>query len=163
MSAASPSFHIRPADATDLPALASLFDAYRQFYRQPADEALATNFITQRLKRGDAVLLVAEASDDTRRPAAALLGFCQLYPTFCSLVAQPIQILNDLFVAPPARRLGVGRALLLAAEARARQTGVARLELTTARTNATAQALYASLGWVRDEVYFAYSRSIGGT
>ena len=61
---------------------------------------------------------------------------------------------------PAARRGGVGRALLLAAERLAAAEGRGRLELTTARTNHTAQALYASLGWVRDEVYLTYTRAV---
>jgi hypothetical protein len=35
-----------------------------------------------------------------------------------------------------------------------------RLELTTARTNKTAQAAYESLGWQRDEVYYAYAKAV---
>ena len=68
--------------------------------------------------------------------------------------------LYDLFVVPDARRLGVGRALLLAAEAHARATGHARMDLTTARNNLRAQALYESLGWVRDEVFLTYARHL---
>lgn len=147
---------IRPAVAADLPALAELFDGYRQFYEQAPDLQAAADFIAQRLQRADAVILVAEDG----ALAGRLIGFCQLYPSFCSIVARPIQILNDLFVAPGARRSGAGRALLLAAQAQAAALGLARLELTTARTNRTAQALYASLGWQRDEVYLAYSRQI---
>ena len=147
---------IRTAVQADLPALAELFDGYRQFYAQPADLQAATRFIGQRLQGGDAVILVAE---DAAQPGR-LLGFCQLYPSFCSIVVRPIQILNDLFVAPGARRGGTGRALLLAAQAQAAAAGLARLELTTARTNHAAQALYASLGWQRDEDYLAYSRQV---
>lgn len=152
MTVADP-WRIRPAVQADLPALAVLFDGYRQFYEQSPDLEAATRFIGQRLQHGDAVILVA---DDDARPGR-LLGFCQLYPSFCSIVARPIQILNDLFVAPGARRGGVGRALLLAARAQAVARGLARLELTTARGNHTAQALYAALGWQRDDVYLAYS------
>jgi ribosomal protein S18 acetylase RimI-like enzyme len=61
---------------------------------------------------------------------------------------------------PEARRSGAGRALLQAAERHARNTGRTRLELTTARTNKTAQAAYESLGWQRDEVYFAYAKRV---
>jgi len=35
-----------------------------------------------------------------------------------------------------------------------------RMDLTTAKTNHAAQALYESLGWVRDEVFFAYNRRV---
>jgi ribosomal protein S18 acetylase RimI-like enzyme len=50
---------------------------------------------------------------------------------------------------------------LLAAEARAAADGKVRMDLTTARSNHAAQALYESLGWVRDEVFLAYARRIG--
>jgi ribosomal protein S18 acetylase RimI-like enzyme len=96
------------------------------------------------------------AADESQR----LIGFCQLYPTFCSVEAQPTYTLYDLFVTPSARRLGAGRILLLAAEQLAAERGRARLDLTTAKTNGAAQAAYESLGWVRDDVFFAYSKSV---
>ena len=34
------------------------------------------------------------------------------------------------------------------------------MDLTTARNNATAQSLYESLGWVRDEVFYTYTRDL---
>jgi ribosomal protein S18 acetylase RimI-like enzyme len=144
----------RLATLADLAPLAQLFDAYRQFYEQPPDLALATRFIGERLRRQESTILVAE--DDARD----ILGFCQLYPSFCSVQAAPIYVLYDLFVAPSARRHGTGKALLQAAEAHARGRGVVRLDLSTARTNLSAQSLYESLGWVRDEVFHTYNRRI---
>jgi len=145
---------IHTAIPEDAALIAPLFDAYRQFYEQPADADAALAFITARLERGESVILLA------RRPDGRALGFCQHYPSFCSVLAAPIYVLYDLFVAPDARRLGLGRALLLAAEAHARATGHARMDLTTARNNLRAQALYESLGWVRDEVFLTYARHL---
>ncbi|MDC2861439.1 GNAT family N-acetyltransferase [Delftia sp. DT-2] len=145
---------IHTAIPEDAALIAPLFDAYRQFYEQPADADAALAFITARLERGESVILLA------RRPDGSALGFCQLYPSFCSVLAAPIYVLYDLFVVPEARRLGVGRALLLAAETHARATGHARMDLTTARNNLRAQALYESLGWVRDEVFLTYARHL---
>lgn len=145
---------IHTAIPEDAELIAPLFDAYRQFYEQPADADAALAFITARLERGESVILLA------RRPDGSALGFCQLYPSFCSVLAAPIYVLYDLFVVPDARRLGVGRALLLAAEAHARATGHARMDLTTARNNLRAQALYESLDWVRDEVFLTYARHL---
>lgn len=145
---------IRIATLADLEVVAPLFDAYRQFYEQAPDLMAARHFIRDRLQRDESTVLLA--SND----AGQAVGFCQLYPLFCSIEARPIYSLSDLFVSPEARRTGVGRALLLAAERHARNTGRARLELTTARTNKTAQAAYESLGWQRDEVYFAYARRV---
>lgn len=146
----------RLATLGDLDAVAPLFDAYRQFYKQPSDLALARRFIGERLQRNESVLIVAEAA--TRK----VIGFCQLYPTFCSVRAAPTYVLYDLFVSPEARGTGAGRALMLAAEAHATKTGAARLELSTARNNTVAQSLYESLDWVRDEAFFVYSRTLRG-
>ncbi len=144
----------RIATLADLDVVAPLFDAYRQFYEQAPDAAAARHFIRDRLQRDESVILLA------LNDAQQALGFCQLYPLFCSIDAMSIYQLSDLFVAPEARRSGAGRALLLAAERHAKNTGRTRLELTTARTNKTAQSLYESLGWQRDEVYFAYARRV---
>jgi GNAT superfamily N-acetyltransferase len=53
--------------------------------------------------------------------------------------------LQDLFVAEDARNLGVGRALILAVEARARAAGASRVYWHTHETNARARGLYDQL------------------
>lgn len=148
--------HIRQATLADINAVAPLFDAYRQFYEQPADPALARQFVGERLKNSESVILLAETGD----LAASVVGFCQLYPSFCSVIAKPIYVLYDLYVSPSARKTGAGRALMLAAHQHATDQGFARLDLTTARSNQTAQALYESLGWQRDEVFLAYNKMV---
>ncbi|SEA49054.1 GNAT family N-acetyltransferase [Variovorax sp. YR216] len=145
---------IRPATLADLETVSSLFDAYRQFYQQAPDLDLARTFIAERMRRGECIVLLAEDGD------GQAVGFCQLYPSFCSVEATSIYALYDLFVAPQCRRSGVGRGLLLAAEAEAGRRGASRMDLTTARSNRAAQSLYESLGWIRDEVFLAYSRRI---
>jgi ribosomal protein S18 acetylase RimI-like enzyme len=149
------SLAIRHAAPDDLDALAPLFDAYRRFYAQPGDVALAAAFLNDRMERRESTILLAQADGE-------LLGFCQLYPTWCSVAAARIFVLYDLFVDPDARRRGVGRALMRAAQQFGRAAGAARLDLTTARTNARAQALYESLGWQRDDVYLTYNLALEG-
>lgn len=144
----------RIATLADLDVIAPLFDAYRQFYAQTPDLAVARSFIQNRLQNGESVVLLA--SNEMEQ----VVGFCQLYPTFCSVEARPVYSLYDLFVSPAARRSGAGKILLQAAEKLAAKNGKARMDLTTARTNKPAQAAYESLGWVRDEVFYAYSKSI---
>ena len=143
---------IRLATLQDLEALAQLFDAYRQFYEQATDIELATTFIKDRLNHQDSITFVALNS------AQALIGFCQLYPTFCSVIAAPICVLYDLYVDSTTRKSGAGKALMLAAQKYAANNGFKRLDLTTAKTNLNAQALYESLGWVRDEIFYSYSK-----
>jgi GNAT superfamily N-acetyltransferase len=148
------SIHTRIATLADLDAVAPLFDAYRQFYAQAPDLAKARNFIGERLRNSDSVVLLA--LDDAHQA----VGFCQLYPTFCSVEAKPVYTLYDMFVAPAARRSGVGRLLLRAAERLAADSGKARMDLSTVKANIPAQAAYESLGWVRDEDFYTYSKRI---
>jgi ribosomal protein S18 acetylase RimI-like enzyme len=143
----------RRATIKDLDAVAPLFDAYRQFYKQSPDLPLARRFIQDRLQQNESVVFVAETE------ARKVAGFCQLYPTFCSVRAAPTYVLYDLFVSPEARGTGAGRALMQAAEAHARKTGAARMELSTARNNTVAQSLYESLAWARDDAFFVYGKS----
>lgn len=146
----------RLARAADLEATAALFDAYRQFYEKPADFPLARRFLRERFERQESVLIVAE--DSAKDSGGAIVGFTQLYPFFCSVLAARTFVLYDLFVTPAARGSGAGRALMVAAEAHARQAGAARMELSTARTNKIGQSLYESLGWQRDEMFLVYTK-----
>jgi ribosomal protein S18 acetylase RimI-like enzyme len=142
---------IRQASAADAALVAPLFDAYRQFYGKPAEPELALRFIGDRLAKGESTIFVAVGE------TGEALGFTQLYPSFSSVSAGRIYVLNDLFVAPQARRGAVGRKLLEAAAQFGREQGALRLSLSTARSNAAAQALYEAGGWARDEQYYDYA------
>jgi ribosomal protein S18 acetylase RimI-like enzyme len=141
---------VRRASLADLDLIAPLFDAYRQFYEQTPDLALAREFIGERLEREQSVIFVALRSD------GSAVGFTQLYPSFSSASARRIFILNDLFVDPAARRSGVGERLLAAAVEFGRSVGAIRLTLSTAHSNSTAQSLYEGQGWRLDEVFRSY-------
>jgi GNAT superfamily N-acetyltransferase len=142
---------VRQAGPGDVDAVAPLFDAYRQFYQQPSDPALARGFIAQRLARSESVIFLAERD-------GRAVGFVQLYPLFSSTAARPrrLWLLNDLFVSPSSRGGGVARALLDRARRLAEETDAAGLELATARTNTPAQRLYESQGWRQDEQFLRY-------
>jgi len=62
--------------------------------------------------------------------------------------------LRRMYVDPSARRLGIGRQMLLYAEAECRRRGFKRLELSTAEIQTEAIALYRSCGYrlVREEL-----------
>jgi ribosomal protein S18 acetylase RimI-like enzyme len=145
---------VRRATASDVDIVAPLFDAYRQFYRKPADLALARRFIAERFERGDSTIFLAV--DD----GGASVGFVQLFPSLSSGAAARIFILNDLYVAPGARKSGVGRALLEAAAAFGRAEGAVRLTLSTELTNAPAQSLYEAAGWRADTDFRVYELAL---
>ncbi len=144
------SVQVTRATVDDIDMVTPLFDAYRQFYQQPGDLDGARAFLAERLERGESVIFLALLDDGT--PA----GFTQLYPIFSSTTMQRAWLLNDLFVAPAARRAGVGRALLERAHAFARETNSKELMLQTAVDNFPAQRLYESLGWQRDNDFYVY-------
>ncbi len=144
---------VRRADLGDVDAIAPLFDAYRQFYECPPDLGLARDYLAARIGRAESIVFAAWVGGEP-------VGFTQLYPTFCSLEVGPILVLYDLYVAPEVRRGGVARALLARAAAFGRDQGAVRLELSTARTNVTAQRLYEASEWVRDDVFLHYSLSL---
>jgi ribosomal protein S18 acetylase RimI-like enzyme len=146
---------IRRATVADLDRVAPLFDAYRQFYRKASDLPLARRFLAERFERGDSTIFLALGAAD------ASLGFVQLFPSLSSGAAARIFILNDLYVAPDARKAGVGRSLLRVAADFGRAEGAVRLTLSTELTNAPARALYEAAGWRPDEAFLVYHLVLG--
>ncbi|HLN47259.1 MAG TPA: GNAT family N-acetyltransferase [Magnetospirillaceae bacterium] len=132
--------------------MAPLFDAYRVFYKAPSDPAGAHAFLRERWTRRESALFIAFAGDDP-------VGFVHLYPLFLSVGMRSFWLLNDLYVHPGSRMTGVGRQLMRRAEQHARETGAAGLTLSTAFDNKTAQALYASEGYVRDERFYVFIKT----
>jgi ribosomal protein S18 acetylase RimI-like enzyme len=148
------SFQVRQSTVHDLDTLVPLFDGYRQFYGQHSDPGGVRAFLGARFAHHQSVILLA--LDDS----GAGLGFTQLYPLFSSVRMVRTYLLNDLFVAPAARRQGAAAALLREAAAHARALGAASLSLSTALDNAPAQALYESLGWQRDRQFCEYALTL---
>jgi GNAT superfamily N-acetyltransferase len=144
---------IRQATVEDLDSLVPLFDAYRQFYRQPSDLEGSRRFLLARFENNQSVIFMAFHE-------GSAIGFVQLYPSFSSTAMARILVLNDLFVVPEARRHGAGAALLQKAAEYGSAVGALRLSLRTELTNTTAQSLYESLGWKRDSVFCGYELTL---
>lgn len=147
---------VRQAALSDLEALSPLLDGYRQFYGRASDLSAATAFLLERFNHGESVLFIAHEDNQA-------VGFAQLYPSFSSVSLARIFVLNDLFVYECARRKGVASKLMDAAVDYARSLGAVRVSLSTATTNETAQRLYQSAGWKRDEQFFVYHFAIPST
>lgn len=144
---------VRQAALADIDDLTTLFDEYRQFYGRESDPAAALAFLMARFNHGESVLFIAHQQ-------AVPAGFVQLYPSFSSVSMARTFILNDLYVRPQARRTGVARHLLAAAEEFGQALGAVRLTLSTALTNKEAQALYHAAGWKADEQFLVFHRAI---
>lgn len=144
---------VRQATTDDLEALAPLFDAYRQFYGQRSNVALAHRFLSERLARSESHVLIATAATDGTTTAG---GFAQLYPTFSSVRCRRTLVLNDLYVAPAHRQQGLAWALLDRARQVAALLGAASLSLQTVPGNLRARSLYERFGFVPDDEFQTY-------
>jgi GNAT superfamily N-acetyltransferase len=145
---------VTPFTDGDLDALVPLFDAYRVFYKQPSDPALARGYLARRLGAGEYIGFLA------RDASGKAIGFALMSQTFSSVGLKRIWLLNDLFVDPAARKSGAGAALMTAVEDFARATGAGRLDLFTARTNTTAQGVYKRAGWTEDTDYLRFQKRL---
>ena len=145
------------ATLNELEDVARLFDLYRQFYQQAPDLDKAREFIRERMVAQESVIFVAYQGEGDDKVA---VGFTQLYPTFSSVSAQRSFTLNDLYVAAEHRKVGAARALMNKAKEHAQLAGAKGLGLSTAIDNVSAQALYDSLGYRRNETFYQYFLSV---
>jgi len=126
-----------PLDEQDLDAAMPLIAGYQRFYgvADPDDERNRKFFRRFLAPSQDGLLLGAWEDGE-------LVGFATLYWTFSSTHAAEVVLMNDLFVQEPWRGKGVGRALIEASVAVARERGARHLEWLTAVDNEVAQRLY---------------------
>jgi GNAT superfamily N-acetyltransferase len=138
------------ANIEHLDQLANLYDQYRQFYEQKPDLEACRDFLAERIRNEESVIFAAQ------QDSGDIVGFTQLYCSFCSVDMVKLIYLYDLFVAHEARRQGAARALMEAARRYAVSCGAGRLQLETAISNHPGQKLYGDLGWERDEAFYTY-------
>ena len=74
-------------------------------------------------------------------------GIANCFTGFSTFAARPLVNVHDLGVRSEYRGRGVGRALLAAAEAEARQRGACKVTLEVLSGNEAAKALYAAVGF----------------
>ncbi len=137
---------VEPVAASGYEELLPMIAAYQRFYEvEQIDEERNRAFFRRFLAPSEVGMLLG-AREDGR-----LLGYACLYWHFYSTRAAETVLMNDLFVAEEARGRGIGRALIEASAAVARERGALSLDWATAPDNATAQRLYDSTGAQRSE------------
>jgi GNAT superfamily N-acetyltransferase len=141
---------IAPVAVEEFEELLPLIAAYQRFYKVEAiDEERNRTFFRRFLGPSEDGLLLGARSD------GRLVGYACLYWHFSSLEACESVLMNDLYVDESVRGQGVGRALIEATAAVAREREAPFVEWSTAPDNKTAQRLYDSTGAERTE-WFSY-------
>jgi GNAT superfamily N-acetyltransferase len=141
----------RPATPGDVPAILSFIRALAD-YEKLTHACIATERLLHEHLFGShpaAEVLIAEVSG---KP----VGFALFFGTFSTFLAKPGIYLEDLFVVPEARGLGVGKALLLAVAKIAADRNCGRLEWTVLDWNEPAIGFYKKLGAVPLEDWTTY-------
>ncbi|MDQ3371242.1 MAG: GNAT family N-acetyltransferase [Actinomycetota bacterium] len=123
--------------------VAELLVAFRDHLGRDRPSGNAFLAGVERLVEDPATEFLLAAPRDGAPPA----GVAQLRFRHSLWTAAPDCWLEDVYVAEPARRRGVARALTQLACDRARERGCRRIELDASEGNAAALALYEALGF----------------
>ncbi len=130
---------VRVADASDVPAVARLLHEFNREFGEPSPppDALAER-LRQLLRLGDSGVLVGGGGPD----GIAVLRFRP------ALWTDGLEChLAELYVVPPRRGRGLGRALLVASMDLARGRGADTMDIGVDEPDSAARALYESAGF----------------
>ncbi|MBB6428255.1 GNAT family N-acetyltransferase [Algisphaera agarilytica] len=147
---AYPELLVREADLTDARDAKSVVEMVAMYATDPlAGGVTLPDEVRERLPEAlhntpGCVVFLAYADDSHD---AAPLGVAVCFEGLSTFRAQPKLNLHDLAVSPEARGRGVGRALMAAVLAEARQRGCCYATLEVHADNAVAKGLYASSGF----------------
>ena len=131
-------FEIRAARQEDVPALLA---CYEWLFAPPGvlppqwDPKRAAVALDQAIESHDAAVIVAEAD-------GALVGLCTAYQDIHSVRFGYRAWIEDLAVHPDRRSEGIGKALLDAAKAWARERGATHIELDSGEARKDAHRFY---------------------
>lgn len=143
LSAANKAFHLRPAVPSDGPALVRLIIALADFEKlTPPDEAGCARLLEHGFgpkPRFETWLAIVPESDEP-------VGYALFFETYSTFEARPSLYLEDMFVQPKYRRLGIGTAFLNQCMRLAYERGCGRMEWTCLDWNRRAQCVYETLG-----------------
>jgi len=132
---------IRAATPSDLPTIARLIRALAEYERLADQVVFQDEQLHQHLfgSRPYAEVLLAE-------DGGAVVGFALFFHTFSTFLGRPGIYLEDLFVEPPHRGRGHGKALLAALAQLALERGCGRVEWAVLDWNEPSIRFYESLG-----------------
>lgn len=135
---------IRAAEPGDVPLLLAMFGELADY------ENLSEAMVAEEESLGRALFGQPAAAEALiAEVGSQAAGYAVFFPTFSTFRANQGIWLEDVFVRPPHRGAGIGRALLAAVAARLRERGGERMEWSALRWNELALGFYQGLGAVR--------------
>ncbi len=140
---------VRNVTASDEEAWLKLFHEYIVFYKASVPDDTIAQTWRRLLNQEDNMMALIAVDEEGRAVGIAALVFHRsTWSTkwYCYL--------EDLFVAPAARGLGVGRALIDATYAEADRRGADRTYWATQESNVTARKLYDRVGTLSEFVQY---------
>lgn len=137
-----------PRSDDDFQALRSLCRGYRTALTEATRDQ--PEIVEKYYKSSDYETLLNELSTLHAPPGGLFLGLVDGAPLGCGMthhIAPGIAEIKRVYTAPPARGLGLGREIVLAAMQHARDMGATRMVLDTMRPLNAARHLYETLGF----------------
>ncbi|MGA7339211.1 MAG: GNAT family N-acetyltransferase [Terracidiphilus sp.] len=132
---------VRPATAADVPQILAFIRALAVFERAP-DSVEATEEALLRDGFGPHAYYQCLIADHEGKPA----GFALYFFNYSTWMGRPGIYLEDLFVQPDLRGLGIGKALLQSVAAAALEKGCQRLQWEVLDWNTPAVDFYRAMG-----------------
>jgi ribosomal protein S18 acetylase RimI-like enzyme len=156
--AVPPKVTVRQPVEADIPSLAAHFSEMQAHYGQPVSDAAAVSAATLACKPPvqtfDPRVLVALTGE-------TVVGSIVMNVTFPAAQLSLSLYIRDLYIAKAARRLGVGRILVAAANQLRASQGFSALEWTTDSANTAARRLYEACGARQvNRTYFSERRGV---
>ncbi|PPK92025.1 ribosomal protein S18 acetylase RimI-like enzyme [Kineococcus xinjiangensis] len=146
-------FRIREARPADCPQIAALVRELAAYEREPDAATAGPEDFERAFFAPDPRVscLVAEVVAADGSTDGELAGLAVWYVTFSTWQGRHGMWLEDLFVRPQHRRLGIGRALFAELGRRCAEQGWGRLEWWVLDWNAPAHAFYQEIGGVAQD------------
>jgi GNAT superfamily N-acetyltransferase len=139
--AAPPAFSVRPAQVNDVVAIVGLIRELAEFEQLSHLVKVTPELLRPQLfgERPVAEALVAEVG-------GKVVAFALFFTNFSTFLGQPGLYLEDLYVQPAQRQLGIGRSLLTRLAALAVERHCGRFEWSVLDWNANAIDFYQRMG-----------------
>ncbi len=141
MSSLAAACHIEPATERDIPIILTFVKELAEYeklaHQVSATEADLTRYLfgPERIARAD----IAYVSNEQ-------VGFALYFFSFSTFLGRPGLYLEDLYVRPPWRQRGIGRALLVHLARMAVERGCGRMEWSVLDWNEAALSVYRAIG-----------------